>query len=619
MRRREKQARRWSLPRFPPFLTLLLAPLLLCHSAEGVKRRATNLQLNVCATCHADATCHQNDGKDSCICNYGFMGNGITHCQDKDECYIGQDLSKICGEHALCHNTHGSFYCTCHDGYQASSKNKIFIPNDGTLCADIDECKVSDICGLGGRCVNTDGSHECYCTEGYRPENGTEPFHPPTDGLSCKVVDCGVPPSLPHAYIASVNKTTYGSKVVYSCWPGYVMERGIQIAVCNSRGEWEGAFLLCKEIDCGKPPYLPNTHITWDNSTTLGSRIYYTCREGFQSVGGSNFSQCSITQKWENTTFECKEINCGKPPLIPHSSMTWDNTSQLGSVVKYKCIEDFIATNVKSISRCTSNGSWEILDLRCEKVKSFIGVAFKNSCLTWRRRNGQATVNETYRLTMRMLGSKSEKMTDELKINFKTPEENVTVCLPIRKGANYSAIVKEESTNMLLQVSITHPVLVEKEVVFGNTSIYNNTCVKWQKKSKRKQSEETYIFHIQGQRWYQKQFHHKTILNFTTDSQTPEFCLNLPPGSNFSVNISTANLDHTVLVYMTTPISEPQSPEVEFISVRGSVPFFTLKKAEEINGPIRLLDFILCSTAPQESLLVLSELLRLFSFKSISV
>ncbi|KAF7237555.1 Sushi domain-containing protein 1 [Varanus komodoensis] len=32
--------------------------------------------------------------------------------------------------------------------------------------------------------------------------------------------------------------------------------------------------------------------------------------------------------------------------------------------------------------------------------------------------------------------------------------------------------------------------------------------------------------------------------------------------------------------------SEPQSPEVEFITVHGSVPLFSLKKAEERNGPI---------------------------------
>lgn len=64
--------------------------------------------------------------------------------------------------------------------------------------------------------------------------------------------------------------------------------------------------LVPLEIDCGKPPWLPNTDIIWNNSTTLGSTIYYKCKDGFQSFGEHNFSQCKISRKWENITFECK-------------------------------------------------------------------------------------------------------------------------------------------------------------------------------------------------------------------------------------------------------------------------------------------------------------------------
>lgn len=66
------------------------------------------------------------------------------------------------------------------------------------------------------------------------------------------------------------------------------------------------SFSLPLEIDCGKPLQLPNTDIVWDNTTVLGSKVYYKCKKGFQSVGERNFSQCTITKKWENITFECK-------------------------------------------------------------------------------------------------------------------------------------------------------------------------------------------------------------------------------------------------------------------------------------------------------------------------
>ncbi|XP_072848116.2 sushi domain-containing protein 1 isoform X6 [Pogona vitticeps] len=418
--------RRWPLDS----LLLFLALLLLLHSSEEEKEgdAASNLLSDVCATCHANATCQQIDGKNACVCNYGFVGNGRTYCQDKDECQIGTE--KICGDHTSCHNTYGSFYCVCLEGFQASSKNKIFIPNDGTNCIDINECEVSDICGLGGRCLNTAGSYECYCMEGYQIENGSEPFHSLTTNISCK------------------------------------------------------------EIDCGKPPEVQNTEIIWDNTTTFGSTVYYKCKDGFQHLGERNFSQCTVAQKWESITFECKEITCGQPPIISHSKRIWNGLSRLGSVVEFTCIKGFYPAGTKRRSFCTRSGTWEFLDLRCEKVEEFADVALNESCLTWRRRYGSAGINETYQI------------------------------------------------------------------------------------------------HVQGLRWYQEQFHHELILNFTTDSQTPEVCFNFLPGSNYSVNVSTINLDHNVVVSTKTEINDPEPPKVEFISVQGFVPLLRLRKAEEKNGPI---------------------------------
>ncbi|XP_020646777.3 sushi domain-containing protein 1 isoform X2 [Pogona vitticeps] len=512
--------RRWPLDS----LLLFLALLLLLHSSEEEKEgdAASNLLSDVCATCHANATCQQIDGKNACVCNYGFVGNGRTYCQDKDECQIGTE--KICGDHTSCHNTYGSFYCVCLEGFQASSKNKIFIPNDGTNCIDINECEVSDICGLGGRCLNTAGSYECYCMEGYQIENGSEPFHSLTTNISCK------------------------------------------------------------EIDCGKPPEVQNTEIIWDNTTTFGSTVYYKCKDGFQHLGERNFSQCTVAQKWESITFECKEITCGQPPIISHSKRIWNGLSRLGSVVEFTCIKGFYPAGTKRRSFCTRSGTWEFLDLRCEKVEEFADVALNESCLTWRRRYGSAGINETYQLSMRMLGSESNTTTDIL-INPPAREETVNVCLQLHQDTNYSVEITARFARLILMLKIIHPV-VEKKVEFSNITLVNGTCIKWWRESGTAQAEETYVIHVQGLRWYQEQFHHELILNFTTDSQTPEVCFNFLPGSNYSVNVSTINLDHNVVVSTKTEINDPEPPKVEFISVQGFVPLLRLRKAEEKNGPI---------------------------------
>ncbi|XP_063151043.1 sushi domain-containing protein 1 isoform X6 [Candoia aspera] len=399
----------------PQCLLLLLWALLLLprYSEEEKKRENTrDLLLDVCATCHANATCVQKDGKDTCECNYGFIGNGRTFCHDKNEC-----LSGICGEHASCHNTQGGYYCVCHVGFQASNKHKVFIPNDGTKCI---------------------------------------------------VVDCGPPSSIPNTLSAPVDKTTYGNQVRYSCQPNYVLESGNSTAVCNARGQWEGADMVCKE------------------------------------------------------------------------------------------------------------------------VQDFVNVTWKDPCVSWKRHYGSAGVNETYQVTMWMLGNESKEITDML-IKPPATEMAVNVCLQLHQHSNYTVEIIADSINLLLRLKITHPVIlpvVEKTVEFNNISIFNDTCIKWQRVPGRTQSEETYLIHLVGLRWYQKEFSHEMILNFTTGSWKPELCLNLSSGSNYTVNISTANLNYSVLIHLSIPLADPPSPEVEFMSTQGFIPLLSFVKGEGRNGPI---------------------------------
>lgn len=61
--------------------------------------------------------------------------------------------------------------------------------------------------------------------------------------------------------------------------------------------------------------------------------------------------------------------------------------------------------------------------------------------------------------------------------------------------------------------------------------------------------------HLVGLRWYQEDFSHKMILNFTTNSWNPELCLNLSSGSNYTVNISTADLNHSVPLHLSIPLA----------------------------------------------------------------
>uniref|UniRef100_A0A8C8MNZ4 Sushi domain containing 1 n=1 Tax=Oncorhynchus tshawytscha TaxID=74940 RepID=A0A8C8MNZ4_ONCTS len=261
----------------------------------------TGQTLDVCATCHPNATCEEKvDGTGkACNCMYGFVGNGRTYCQDKNECQIG--ANKICGQHTACHNTYGSFYCTCLAGYSPSNNMAIFIPNDGTRCQDINECRVQGICGEGGKCTNMQGYFNCLCQVGYQVHNGAEPFHPHQDKALCKEVDCGLPPALPHSVI-----TNPGSTVLFYCKEGFHREGGGNISYCTENGFWTKATLSCKAIDCGQPPLALNAVQLSATGTHYGSVAKFGCSEGFFWKSGENSSVCGAESVWKGPSLVCE-------------------------------------------------------------------------------------------------------------------------------------------------------------------------------------------------------------------------------------------------------------------------------------------------------------------------
>ncbi|XP_070303041.1 sushi domain-containing protein 1 isoform X2 [Salvelinus sp. IW2-2015] len=289
--------------------TALVILAFLTHTITEM--RVTGQTLDVCATCHPNATCEEKvDGTGkACNCMYGFVGNGRTYCQDKNECQIG--ANKICGQHTACHNTYGSYYCTCLAGYSPSNNMAIFIPNDGTRCQDINECRVQGICGEGGKCTNMQGYFNCLCQVGYQVHNGAEPFHPHQDKALCKAIDCGQPPSALNAVQLSATGTRYGSIAKFGCSEGFFWKSGENSSVCGAESVWKGPSLVC-EATCGPAPALANTEVVLQNTSV----VFHRCLEGFHSWRGRNTSVCDITGKWQAATMRCREIKPAISDLV---------------------------------------------------------------------------------------------------------------------------------------------------------------------------------------------------------------------------------------------------------------------------------------------------------------
>ncbi|KAG5841511.1 hypothetical protein ANANG_G00200290 [Anguilla anguilla] len=365
---------------------LVAKAFLLYLTASVFKVRVAGTLEDVCATCHVNATCDDKmdgSGGKVCTCMYGFLGNGITQCQDKNECQAGG--GKICGDHTVCHNTYGSFYCTCLRGYSPSNNLVIFIPNDGTQCKDIDECKVQGICGEGGWCTNVQGDFSCRCQAGYKVQNGSQPFHPHRDTAFCKAIDCGQPPSVTYATQLSGTGTRYGSVAKFGCLEGFFQKSGNNTAICGEKGVWESLSLVCEEIDCGDPPTLPHSVMTWNKASKVGTKVSYRCSAGFYSVGDGNISVCNTRGQWDKASMQCEEINCGPPAVFPNTDLLWDRTAVLGSVVHYACKHGFYLEGGRNHSTCTSAREWERTTVTCREINCGPPAVFPNTDLLWDR------------------------------------------------------------------------------------------------------------------------------------------------------------------------------------------------------------------------------------------
>ncbi|XP_062905036.1 sushi domain-containing protein 1 isoform X5 [Mobula hypostoma] len=330
---------------------------------------------DVCSSCHINATCTTKNGTKTCDCNYGFFGNGITFCSDKDECQIGSE--KICGLHAACYNTHGSYYCTCNEGYKPSNNMDLFTPNDGTHCTAIN-CGTSPILQNTLRYppVNTTyGNTVTYqCAHGYEYVTGNTSLicsilgHWEGQYLECEVIDCGSPPVLENTVQLPLENTTYNSTVTYKCLTGYVYAGGNTTLVCSAQGQWEGLKLECKAVNCGSPPVLPNTVRYLPGNTTYGSTVKYHCVDGHVRVTGNSSLLCSAQGQWEGPKLECEAVNCGSPPVLPNTVRYLPGNTTYGSTVKYHCVDGHVRVTGNSSLLCSAQGQWEGPKLECEAV-----------------------------------------------------------------------------------------------------------------------------------------------------------------------------------------------------------------------------------------------------------
>ncbi|XP_061907550.1 sushi domain-containing protein 1 isoform X4 [Entelurus aequoreus] len=503
---------------------------------------------DVCASCHVDATCgdkSDNSGK-VCNCKYGFVGNGRTLCQDKDECQIG--ATKICGQHTTCHNTHGSYYCTCLHGYMASNNMSVFIPNDGTHCQDVDECSVSGLCGQGAQCRNLNGSFDCSCQLGYRVQDGKEPFHPLKDKASCKVVDCGPPVLQEYTVLLSTTGTTYRSMATFDCDEGSVKRSGNKVSLCGAEGLWTETTLVCEEVTCQEPGMKAHAKRRWDGTAHVGSVVVYQCDEGYHTRSVRNYSVCGHDGQWEEFDLWCEEISCGPPQALPHTNLQWDRSTRPGSAVLYKCMAGYYQEGGDDISTCLTSGEWATVSLKC-KAKCGPVPLLAHSDVVWNNRS--VVVHRCANGYHSWRGS------------------NISLC----------------SSSGVWQTATLQCIEIKPPIDHLNVS--DEKCVQWRAEKYEEDTEIYKVFYV-GSRDYDRTFLEKRKQILSSQAEWLKVCLSLLPATNYSISITAMSAGFTATITTNTSLPAPPVPDVHYREYDSPAPNLRLHRSPSTLDPISL-------------------------------
>lgn len=189
--------------------------------------------------------------------------------------------------------------------------------------------------------------------------------------------DCGPPPALPYASLLVEPNTTEfvsGDVLRYRCLPGYTKTTSTQTLTCLDSGVWKYS-KTCVKKRCQHPGELRNGQIIVHTDLEFGSRISFSCSEGYILIGPST-SFCDAQDQgvaWSDPLPLCTVAKCAPPPAISNGRYNGRNREFYthGSSVTYSCDPPFTLIGDASISCSLENKTqtvWKPDPPTCKKV-----------------------------------------------------------------------------------------------------------------------------------------------------------------------------------------------------------------------------------------------------------
>ncbi|KAG4075716.1 hypothetical protein HA402_003541 [Bradysia odoriphaga] len=180
-----------------------------------------------------------------------------------------------------------------------------------------------------------------------------------------------------------------GNRAFHYCHDGYKLEGPI-VRDCLRTSKWSLPIPYCRSIRCGYLPTL-NNGVETIEKTTFGEEVTYTCNDGYRLASGSQKRVCMINGTWSGTHPECiSNIQCYRLEPPENAKITYANERgmisdtlekySMGTFAEIQCDNDLVVEGENFLS-CSENTQWDYPLPKCVIKAATEDVPIESSTL----------------------------------------------------------------------------------------------------------------------------------------------------------------------------------------------------------------------------------------------
>lgn len=173
-------------------------------------------------------------------------------------------------------------------------------------------------------------------------------------------------PGTPAFGMISPDKTTYAynSVVTFSCVAGFTLT-GPTTRTCMNTGKWNTVNPTCERVQCGKPS-IPQHGSMSGSDFAFGGSVVFSCDVGWV-LQGSKTLECLDSGKWDAAVPTCTPVTCPAAVAPANGWAKAPNGHTYQKVSEYGCnVGYFMQGSVKRT--CQINAQWDGVQPTCTLI-----------------------------------------------------------------------------------------------------------------------------------------------------------------------------------------------------------------------------------------------------------